>query len=308
MLKKLLGKTGMLVSQLGYGSMGLRGPRTWGVRSVDEPASERMLHAVLDAGINFIDTSPDYGICEERIGRYLSSRRSEFYLATKCGCSHVQHGNHLEIRHTWTKATIQRNIEESLVRLQTNHIDLLQFHGGEAKVLHEAGLIDVVKNYQAQGVIRSIGVSTSLPNLPAFLDLNVFDTFQIPYSCIAPEHEPWLARVATTGAGIIIRGATAQGGPEAVVRRPTINQIWELARLSDLLPEGMKPAELILRYTLTHPDCHTAIVGTCNEQHLLDNVAAANTGPLPELLYDEITRQITSAIESATVASSRIDI
>ena len=56
MIKKKLGHTDLEVTQLGYGSMGLRGPRTWGVRVVDDEHAERMLNAVLDAGINFIDT------------------------------------------------------------------------------------------------------------------------------------------------------------------------------------------------------------------------------------------------------------
>jgi len=74
MITKTLGRTGLKVTQLGYGSMGLRGPRTWGVRVVSDEDADRFLNAVLDAGINFVDTAPDYGISEERIGRYLSSR------------------------------------------------------------------------------------------------------------------------------------------------------------------------------------------------------------------------------------------
>ena len=102
-----LGKTGLSVTQLGYGSMGLRGPRTWGVRVVDERSAERFLHGVLDSGINFIDTSPDYGISEERIGRYLSTRRDQFVIATKCGCVYTQHEDHLEIDHHWKRDVIE---------------------------------------------------------------------------------------------------------------------------------------------------------------------------------------------------------
>ena len=78
MIKKTLGRTGLEVTQLGYGSMGIRGPKTWGVRVVSEEEADRILNGVLDAGINFIDTSPDYGISEQRIGQYISARRGEF--------------------------------------------------------------------------------------------------------------------------------------------------------------------------------------------------------------------------------------
>src|SRR5207302_4918240 len=82
--KRELGRTGLQVTMLGYGAMELRGaPRG---RDVTEAQAESILNAVLDAGINYIDTSIDYGLSEERIGRYIGHRRAEFYLASKCGC------------------------------------------------------------------------------------------------------------------------------------------------------------------------------------------------------------------------------
>src|SRR5580704_7939520 len=82
--KRQLGRTGLHVTMLGYGAMELRGaPRG---RDIPETQAETILNAVLDSGINYIDTSIDYGLSEERIGRYLSGRRDSFYLASKCGC------------------------------------------------------------------------------------------------------------------------------------------------------------------------------------------------------------------------------
>lgn len=290
--RTILGRTGLQVSQLGYGSMGLRGPRTWGVRVVSDQAAERFLHTVLDAGINFIDTAPDYGHCEQRIGRYISSRRDEFTLATKCGCVYTQHDDHLEIDHQWNKDVIERNLSQSLERLRTDHIDILQFHGGDAETLEREGLIDLLEGFRSQGVIRFIGVSSKLPDLAGLIDLNVFDTFQIPYSCLAPEHESIITRAAETGAGIIIRGGVAQGGPDAEIQRPALNDVWSRAKLDEVLPEAMSRAELILRYTLSHPHCHTTIVGTCDRNHLEQNIAAANAGALPIALFEEIRRRI----------------
>jgi len=294
MIKKTLGRTGLNVTQLGYGSMGLRGPRTWGVRVVSDEAADEFLNTVLDAGINFIDTAPDYGISEERIGRYISSRRNEFYLATKCGCAYTQHDDHLEINHVWKRDVLQRNIETSLKRLQTGHVDLLQFHGGDAETLQREGLIDTMMEFRDQGLIRFIGASSSLPNLPSLIDLAVFDAFQIPYSCLAPEHHDLILRAAEAGAGIILRGGIAQGGPDAEIQRPKLNDVWTAARLEEVLPDGMKRAELILRYTLSHPHCHTTIVGTCNHDHFAENIAAAAKGPLPQDLYDEVTSRVAA--------------
>ena len=297
MIKRELGRTGLQVTQLGYGSMGLRGPRTWGVRIVEEEDADRFLNKVLDSGINFIDTAPDYGLCEERIGQYISSRRKEYYLATKCGCDYLQHDDHIEVRHTWTKEVVRRNIETSLQRLQTDHIDLLQFHGGDAETLQQEGLIDLLLDYRDQGVIRHVGVSSSLPHLPGMIELGVFETFQIPYSCLAPAHHDWIARAAEIDAGIIIRGGVAHGGPDAEIQRPTLNDVWSQARLDELRPEGMSRAELILRHTLSHPHCDTVIVGTSNPVHLAENLAAAERGPLPETLVTEIAARVQTVVE-----------
>ena len=292
MLRNKLGRTGLDVTQLGYGSMGLRGPRTWGVRVVSDEDADAMLNRVLDSGINFIDTSPDYGISEERIGRYIGSRRNEYYLATKCGCAYTQHENHLEIDHIWKKDVLTRNLETSLKRLQTDHIDILQFHGGDAGTLQQEGLIELLMSFREQGMVNFIGVSSSLPYLPAMIDLNVFDTFQIPYSCLAPQHHDLITRAAESGAGIIIRGGIAQGGPDAEIQRPALNDVWSRAKLDDLLPVGMNRAELILRYTLSHPHCHTTIVGTCNPLHLTENLVAVAKGALPDDLHEQVRERV----------------
>lgn len=294
MMTKQLGRTNLQVTQLGFGSMGLRGPRTWGVRVVSDDEAERVLNAVLDAGINFIDTAPDYGVCEERIGRFLSGRRQEFILATKCGCVPHQHDDHLEIAHVWRRDVIKRNLETSLRRLRTDRVDLLQFHGGDAETLEKEGLIDLLVDYRDQGLIRFLGVSTKLPDVHGLLRLGVFDTFQLPYSCLAPEHHDVITAAAEAGAGIILRGGVAHGGPNAEIQRPAINDIWSRANLQELLPAEMSPAELILRYTLSHPHCHTTIVGTSNVDHLAENVTAAARGSLPESLLQEIHSRVAA--------------
>ncbi len=293
MLKtKSLGKTGLPVTCLGYGSMGLRGPATWGVRTVDDDAADRFLNQVLDAGINFIDTAPDYGVCEERIGRFIGTRRNEYFLATKCGCDYQQHADRIEIIHTWTSDVLKRNIETSLARLQTDCIDLLQFHGGDAATIEQAGLIDTLVDFRDQGMIRFLGSSSSIPHLAGMIDMGVFDTFQIPYSCLAPQHHELITTAAATGAGIIIRGGVAHGGPDAVIERPALNDIWQQTKLDELREDGMSRAEFILRFTLSHPDVDTVIVGTCDNDHLQENIASAQAGPLPPDLYRAIKQRV----------------
>ena len=84
--KRKLGRTGLNVTSLGFGALELRGMVAGVGRELKPSQPERILNAVLDAGINFIDVAVDYGEAEEHIGRCIASRRKEFFLASKCGC------------------------------------------------------------------------------------------------------------------------------------------------------------------------------------------------------------------------------
>src|SRR5579862_7720763 len=121
---RVLGRTGVEVTVLGYGAMELRGlPRGPALSDHD---AERVLNAVLDAGINLIDTSVDYGRSEELIGRYLSSRRDEFFLCSKCGCPvSVPANTSPPYAHDYTAEYVRADVEQSLRRLRTDRLDLV---------------------------------------------------------------------------------------------------------------------------------------------------------------------------------------
>lgn len=156
--------------------------------------------------------------------------------------------------------------------------------------------MDLLSQFREQKLIRFLGSSSSAPDLPGLIALRVFDVFQIPYSCLAPQHHDLISQAAATGAGIILRGGIAQGGPDAEIPRPALNDVWAQARLEELLPPGMNRAELILRCTLSHPDCHTTIVGTANPNHLRENLESAARGPLPADLVQEVGRRVAQIL------------
>jgi aryl-alcohol dehydrogenase-like predicted oxidoreductase len=290
-----LGRTGLKVTQLGFGAMEIRGPKVWGGREVSDPQAERILNAVLDAGINFIDTAPDYGLSEERIGRFISGRRKEYFLATKCGCDPKDVGDHWETPHTWTRDRLLRNIEQSLRAMKTDHVDLLQLHNPRDEGVNWEELVGTLRDIRSRGLTRFIGCSHTLPWLDKCVDLGAFDVFQIPYSCLEPEHHDAITRAAGSGAGIIIRGGIARGGPESALAGKERTDLFRAAKLEELL-DGMTPAEIVLRYTLSHPHCHTTIVGTMNVDHLRENLAAAAKGPLPAGVAQEIRKRVAAAM------------
>ena len=293
--KRELGRTGLQVTKLGYGAMELRGaPRG---RDVSETQAEIILHAALDAGINYIDTSIDYGVSEERIGRYLAERRSEYYLASKCGClvgaTPARRGERSP--HVFTRDNILAGVEQSLARMHTDYLDVLQFHSSPSRqTLEEHGALETVLELKGAGTIRFVGMSGTLPHLADHIAMGVFDVFQIPYSPVEREHEALITAAAEAGAGIVIRGGAAKGAPTAGKQAGMQWERWQRAHLDDLL-DGMTPMEFILRFTFTHPDLHTNIVGTINPNHLQHNVHVLLQGPLPADVYAEAKRRLDAA-------------
>lgn len=287
-----LGRTDMDVTVLGYGAMELRGaPRG---RDISEADSERILNALLDMGVNYIDTSIDYGLSEERIGRAISSRRSEYFLASKCGCPlDPEASKYGRGEHVYTADRVRDGVLQSLRRLQTDYLDLVQFHASPTpQQLTEHGGLEALQELQHQGKVRYIGISGTIPNLRDQIAMGVFDVFQIPYSALQLEHEELMADASNTGAGIVIRGGAARGGPAK--ESGDAWSTWKAAGMDDLIGD-MDRMEFVLRFTYSSPDLDTTIVGTLNPDHLQQNIDALMKGPLPPDLYDAAKRRLASA-------------
>jgi aryl-alcohol dehydrogenase-like predicted oxidoreductase len=299
---RTLGRTGLEVTRLGYGAMELAG-----IKGPIEPAdAHKLLNRVLDSGITFIDTSPDYGSSEELIGEAISNRRSEYFLASKCGCPvtipfELKDGRPV---HLFTAENVRAAVDQSLQRMRTDYIDLVQVHMSPSKAeLVRDDVIATLRELQSAGKLRFIGMSGTLPHLTDHIEMECFDAFQIPYSALEREHEQSIHDAAAHGAGTIIRGGVARGAPapdqspddvvgfwrDAMLKK---RDIWEEARLDELLDDGLTRMEFMLRFTLTHPDVHTIIVGTRKLAHLEGNVRAAGAGELPSDVYGEAKRRL----------------
>lgn len=156
----VLGRTGQKVSSLGFGTMNLPG------QSLE--TSRRALHYALDQGINYIDTAANYRNSEEIIGETISNRRSEFFLATKTAKRDFQ--------------SAKEEIEQSLKRLKTDYVDLLQIHyvnyPKEFRDLSAAGgALEAVLRAKEEGKVRFIGITGHRPELLAkWIKTNHFDT------------------------------------------------------------------------------------------------------------------------------------
>ncbi|MGI6093004.1 MAG: aldo/keto reductase [Veillonellaceae bacterium] len=168
MEKRKLGRTGMEVSVISFGALPIQ-------RCTMDEAGP-ILHKVLDAGINFIDTARAYTDSEAKIGRHISDRRSEYYLATKSMAR--------------DKEGMAKDIDISLCTMQVEYIDLYQVHNIKTRqdldaVMAPGGALEALKDAKAAGKIRFIGVTGhNIELLIEAVKSNEFDTVQVPFNCI----------------------------------------------------------------------------------------------------------------------------
>jgi aryl-alcohol dehydrogenase-like predicted oxidoreductase len=297
MEKRIFGNTGMPVTVLGFGAMELR--------NLDQAGAAVLLNRVLDSGINYIDTSPDYGPSEDYIGKGIAHRRSEYFLASKCGCNIDVQGRYSSPPHIWSRAKLMENVENSLRLLKTDHLDVWQLHGPLPEELPGGAQDDVIRAMQEikqQGKVRAMGISFknggasdplyptgySVRYAPHFLGFDVFDMMQIVYGGLVRASETVISQAAEKGLGTVIRG---------VVKKyyDHFPRLIEQAHLPELYTTGETTNEFLIRFALSHPGIHTLIIGTKSAAHLAENVSAAEKGKLSEDAYAEAKHRLENA-------------
>lgn len=154
------GETDLEVSEIGFGTWTLASD-WWG--KVED--TQGMLHAAIDAGITFIDTAPVYGsdgIGETLLADLLKSHRDELVLTTKCGYdldAPRKFPGQSERPQDWRPESVRRQLEDSLRRLRTDHIDLYQLHNARIEPIREDSLWEELEQLRTEGKVRALGVA-----------------------------------------------------------------------------------------------------------------------------------------------------
>ncbi|MBK50525.1 MAG: aldo/keto reductase [SAR202 cluster bacterium] len=273
--KTSLGKTEIQITRLGYGS-GHRKP-------MNDKQRDVILNAVVDAGINIIDTAISYGNSEQLIGKFLKDKRDKFYLATK--------GN------LWDAGSLETQLNQSLKRLKTDYVDIYQLHNPTPAQCISGELLDALNKFKKSGKCRWIGVSTSQPYFKEFIEWNSFDIFQVPYSALQMENEKMINIAGGNGAGVIINGAVALGEPNIGKGSKLIWDNFENYKLQEFLDVNETKTSFMLRFTLSNDNAHTAIVGTTNPKHLESNIKSVLQGPLEADLYNQVKKRIMANLQ-----------
>lgn len=283
MEKRTLGKTDLVVTRLGFG-----GAR-FGIEDTLHDRVEVVLNTLLDLGVTLIDTAACYDNSEELIGRFVSGRREEYVLASKCG--HVTGGATGE---PWSREVITESIDRSLKRLGTDHIDLMQLHSCSAEVLRAGEAVEAVMQAKEAGKVRYVGYSGDGEDALEAIRMGVFSTLQTSFNLVDQKARPGvLPGAVAAGMGVIAKRPVANGAfGQAASPYSYADVYWERGQHLQA-PEGAPedPIELSLRFTLSQDAIDTAIVGTTNPEHARKNVELAGKGPLSQTVLDSFYEQ-----------------
>jgi aryl-alcohol dehydrogenase-like predicted oxidoreductase len=309
---RTLGRTGLRVSDVGFGAMTIGG-EVFG--ATDDRESLRALHHALDVGMNFFDTADAYGRghSEELIAQVLKTRRKEVVLATKGG-------NQYTVRQglrNFDLDYISGALEASLKRLQIDTIDLYQLHNPSAEVMRRGEIFELLDRFRREGKIRFYGVSleTTADGIVA-LQTGKPDTLQVVYNILHQDPEEELFPLAqNANVGIIARVPLERGllsgrfaSPADFAQRDARGRMFSATALEELNAAAAKLGFLIkddvpnlaqaaLRFVLSHPAVSSVIPGIRNERQVDDN-ASASGKRLPEVDVEQLRQLYRSDFRS----------
>lgn len=323
---RVLGRTGLTVTELGLGTGPLGGFRG---RPVDDPTADETLAAAWDVGIRYFDTAPWYGLgtSEHRVGRFLASRpRDEFVLSTKVGRllgrrgsapggprpSHWESALPFDWWFSYSREAVLRSFEDSLQRLGLERVDVLLVHDLEpgalgtdeaARValrqLDEGGGFDALVGLREQGVVRGLGIGINdsaviAPFLERF-DLDV--VLQAgEYTLLDQRALQALDACATRGVAVII-GAPLNSGllasrdaePDPSAYEDATEETFSRLRClrETFARHGVDMVAGALRFPLAHPAVATVIAGAAHPEEVRENATQA-AADIPEGLWAEL--------------------
>lgn len=305
-----LGRSGLLVSEIGFGTWGLGGTRNGAVAygPTDDAESLRALRRAFELGVNFYDTSDFYGFghSESLLGEAFAPVREEVLLATKAGF--LPGGDQ-----DFSPQHLERSLAGSLGRLRTDHVDLFLLHSPPLDLIRGAPAPQWLANLKRRGLARAIGLSVRSPDdgLDALAEFEV-DCLEVNFNLTDQRARAngLLNACVRRGVGVIVRTPLCFGFLTGAYSGSSFAEGDHRGRWSEAQRErwheahsvfgqgaaSTNPVQLALRFCLAYPGVSTVIPGMLNRTHVEENVAASRPGPLPsderermEALHDEQT-------------------
>jgi aryl-alcohol dehydrogenase-like predicted oxidoreductase len=305
-----LGNTGIKVSEIGFGAWTIGGltPGQTSYGRTDDKVSLEALQTAFDLGINFFDTANIYGNghSEELIGKAFKKERSKAVIASKCGFKSF------ESAHDFSDKAIRASIEDSLVRLQTDYLDLLQLHDPPTQIATDEKVITTLIKLRDEGKIRAIGISVKSPLDGLKFLKHPWQTIQCNFNMIDQRAMDCglMHQAEKTGIGIIARTPLAFGflsgkftGKKIRFEKSDHRSRWgeEQLRIWADAPEYFAPlnknksrtlSQLAIKFCISFDGIATVIPGIMNKTEAMENASVSDLKPL---LKSEIKKIVDTA-------------
>jgi 1-deoxyxylulose-5-phosphate synthase len=280
---RVLGKTGLKVSELSFGAGGF-----WGMKSFDEKRAEQLVNIAIENGITLFDTGPNYSNAnaEVRLGRILKGRAKSVIVGTKVGTQYMN-GKHVK---DFSPQAIEQSILQSLKNLQTDYIPLIHFHGFP---IPTDDAIEKLLKLKEKGIIGHIGVSTDGDDAKKAVELGVFESLMIQYNIIERATPAKIIEDANKkDMGVLIKSPLAQTlYSNDIFKIKKASDVWYLLRalknhrkkflkgrklrfVNDV--EGLSGSDVALNFVLNNENLTSAVIGTVNPKHLISNIESLN--------------------------------
>lgn len=284
MQNRTFGRTGLAVSPLGFGAAPI------GFLPVDRQRVASMLNHLLDHGVNLIDTAAMYQGSEELIGEAVGHRRREYTLVTKCGTKVPDIDAPL-----WSYELVSRTVDRALNRLRTDVLDVMLLHSCDLKTLEQGDAIRALVDAKKAGKVRFPGYSGD--NEEAAYAAKHPELFVLETSVNVADQanvDSALPLAVKHGVGVLAKRPIANAAWKDLAQQPGMYQNYAATYTERLKKMKLTPAELgfsgppekawpeiALRFTLSQPGVHCAIIGTTNPDNARYNIELAGKPPLP---------------------------
>jgi len=282
--KRTLGRTGLEISELGYGCGGF-----WGMSMFSESTAEKLIMSAIEQGITFFDTGPNYSNAnaEPRLGRILKHiDKSKLVIGSKTG-SKYENGKHLK---DYSLKGMTESVENSLKNLGMDSLPLLQLHSPEESHLTD-DLLNNITKIKESGLAQNIGISGDGKVIEWAIDSGVFDTVMLTYNIIHQEPANLMEKAKHKNIGVLIKSPMAHGlYNNDIFKVRKLSDIWYLLRVLknyryDLMQgrkyrfindqDGLKGSEVALNFVLNNDAVSCAVIGTTSLNHLQENIESA---------------------------------
>jgi len=280
MENNIFGKTEKNVSRLGLGlaQVGFQ------LGNEEYTTAEKILNLALDNGINFLDTAEMYLESESILGRAVSHRRDEYFLATKAGT-----GRTTSPDSEWTYEKMKSSVENSLKKLNTDIIDLIQLHSCETHILEKGDVIRALQDCKLEGKVRFIGYSGDNEAAKWAVNSNLFDTLQTSYG-IADQRartKNILSEANKRNLGIIAKRPISNASLLGVKHQLNqtnyeyfkasaydeyFHRVLEMSKDLGINLNDIDPIELSMAFSLSKKEINVLIIGSKNEAHVQENL------------------------------------